>query len=384
MFHVLELERLWRIKHGLDPGFSILETRKPVVALGATEPLEGALMEFDFFRSLPKLSSELSLLTSNVDGKDGLGGIHTHAPHFTPTEMWKHLFTPSDSSSTTSESLLAHLPPNFKPSARPSHEEVLDFLRTNEPDTITIIAMGPLANLALAAAADPETFLRAKEVVVMGGAHYIEGNITPVAEFNSYSCAYSAARIYALTSPNPASTMPPCKTLPPYPVPLSKTLNLTVLPLDITTFHLLKLSTFNEIIGNLTERGSPLAQWVKQFLTATFEHISTLRVEQRPRDVDLSLHDPLCVWYVLTQDAGGWKMEQDIDVRVEVGGNWTRGMTVVDRRKKKIEEDLSKPVKIYDRGNWLHKGYGNRVRVAVDSPSRPTTGEEILRRIFKC
>jgi len=123
---------------------------------------------------------------------------------------------------------------------------------------------------------------------------------------------------------------------------------------------------------------------VRQFLAATFEHMSTLCVGQRPRDVDLSLHDPLCVWYVLTQEAGGWKIEQDMDVRVEVEGNWTRGMTVVDKRGKKIEEDLTKPVKIHDRGIWLHKGHGNRVRVAVDSPSRLTTGEDILKRIFKC
>ena len=293
-------------------------------------------------------------------------------------QMWRHLFTPSDS---PDESRLAHLPPNFKPSAIPSHKEILSILRDSDPDTVTIVALGPLTNLALAPHDDPETFMRAKEVVVMGGALKIEGNVTPVAEFNHYVCAYSAVRIYALTSLSSASTMPTYRELGRYP-PLSERLNLTTMPLDISTYHHLSFPTFDRFTRSLANHGSPLSKWVCHFVLAMFKHIAEVYEGNCKLDALFSLHDPLCVWYVLTSNSGKWRCQEEVDVRIEVEGQWTRGMCVVDRRNIKVEEDLEKPVKKGDCRVWFHKEMCNRVRVAIDSPDRDAFSAKVLRRIF--
>jgi hypothetical protein len=61
--------------------------------------------------------------------------------------------------------------------------------------------------------------------------------MTPLAEFNTYADSVAAARVFALTSPNPRTTLPPVlhgkHVLPAYPEKLSRQLKLKLFPLGM-------------------------------------------------------------------------------------------------------------------------------------------------------
>ena len=49
-------------------------------------------------------------------------------------------------------------PRHFVPSPRDAHLEILRVLKEEPEDTVTIVAVGPLTNVAMAATEDPDTF----------------------------------------------------------------------------------------------------------------------------------------------------------------------------------------------------------------------------------
>ncbi|KAF2771779.1 putative nucleoside hydrolase [Teratosphaeria nubilosa] len=416
LFHHVEKETAWRRQRGLPAGFESIQKSRPLVAVGPEHPLAEDILMADYFH-----------------GRDGLGGISESHPHLSIDDTWKTLFDETRDQGEHEKAELVQETTKgdalFKPSKDPAHQEILRLLRENETDTITIVAVGPLTNLALAAAEDPEAFLRVHEVVVMGGNVEEAGNvglqtslnprpnireppfrlikappgpirnllnernqITPVAEFNTYADTTAAARVYALTSPNPQTTMPPSPPvkegqhlphyLKSYPPKLSRPLKVTMFPVDITNKHLIKRDTYRQITEPLIASKSPLAEWIAAFMTATFKTVESLSAGVEGDAVGLQLHDPLCVWYCIAGHEAGWKLIKDEDIRVETSGQWTRGMCVIDKRSRKKREDKELGEIVGDKGNWLSSQAGNRVGRCVQTPSEETFGEYMLKRIF--
>ena len=63
---------------------------------------------------------------------------------------------------------------------------IIDSLRNAPEKTITLCPLGPLTNIATALQKAPDIAPRIQEIVLMGGAYFEVGNITPTAEFNIY------------------------------------------------------------------------------------------------------------------------------------------------------------------------------------------------------
>lgn len=123
-------------------GLAALFGRDLPVARGADGPLEGKRRRGD---------------ATHVHGDDGLGGLAKRLP--APTRA---------------------LDP------RPAHQLIVDLVN-ERPGEITLVAVGPFTNLALALRADPDIAAKVKQVVVMGGAFGLKGhggNVSPVAEAN--------------------------------------------------------------------------------------------------------------------------------------------------------------------------------------------------------
>lgn len=393
------------------------------------------------------------LISMVVDGRDGLGGIHESVchltatsggkqlttrkhPHLTPADAWKEMFVAAEKSNDLAQGVIVDELKKgdtiFTLSKTPAHLEILKLLRDNETDSITIVAIGPLTNLALAAAEDPETFLRVKEIVVMGGSIDEAGNvrpfphsksqhaneppfrlikqapsylrnmlsirnqITPTAEFNTFADSIAAARVYALTSPKPHTTMPPVPPAPTgekegnppppylasYPANLSRRLKVTLFPLDITEKHVLTRGDFKKALEPQMSAKSPLAEWTSAFMNATFDKVESLHPEVGGDAVGLQLHDPLCVWYCMSSSDPKWNITLDEDIRVETSGQWTRGMCVIDRRSRRRRDDDDEHEVPGDTDGWLTGGSGNRLSRCVASPGQDTFGKYLLQRVF--
>jgi len=223
--------------------------------------------------------------------------------------------------------------------------------------------------------------------------------MTPVAEFNTFADTISAARVYALTSPNPHTTMPPTPPTPSgqqatpnssepppylsaYPSKLSRRLKATLFPLDITSKHALTRGTFRAATAPLIAIQSPLATWTSAWLESTFRKVESLQDKLTGDDVGLELHDPLTVWYCIDQDNPKWELVEDEDLRVETSGQWTRGMCVVDQRSRRKRTDESLEEVSGDHGNWLSGGAGNRLRRCVGTPGSGAFAQTLLKSVF--
>jgi len=135
------------------------------------------------------------------------------------------------------------------------------------PGELTLIALGPLTNLALALRRDPQGMKLLRQVVIMGGAVRTKGNITPYAEFNIFVDPWAAQMVFRSGLP------------------------ILLVPLDVT--HQVRLTP--EIIA---QRVSPMQSSFARFVIEATRYDFTTRQFGRRFKV-FYLHDPLAVGAVV-------------------------------------------------------------------------------------
>ncbi len=221
---------------------------RPPVARGAEHPLARPLRT-----------------ASHVHGEDGLGGV---------------------SSLRDAQGRLRYPPNDPTPWPLGAVATILNLLG-EAPGQMTLIAIGPLTNLALALRRNPARFSRVREMIIMGGAVSVPGNVTPTAEFNFHVDPEAAREV------------------------LTSGLPVTLIPLDVTR-HVILPANAVRTLGKVGEVG--------QFIEA-FARVGLTFAQQVEREEGITLHDPLAVGAAIHEELFTFEpFSLDVETRGELAG----------------------------------------------------------------
>ncbi|WP_281955717.1 nucleoside hydrolase [Pseudophaeobacter arcticus] len=173
-------------------------------------------------------------------------------------------------------------------------EFIIDTLRREPAGTVTLCPLGPLSNIAAAFQAAPDIVDRVQEVVLMGGAYFEVGNVTPAAEFNIY------------VDPEAADIV------------LKSGIQITMMPLDVT--H--KALTTRPRIEALRALGNRAGSFTAEML----DFFERFDMEKYGSDGG-PLHDPCVIAYLIQPALFSGRQ---INVEIETQSELTLGMTVAD------------------------------------------------------
>lgn len=171
---------------------------------------------------------------------------------------------------------------------------IIETLRREAPGTVTLCPLGPLTNIATAFQRAPDIVARVQEVVLMGGAYFEVGNITPTAEFNIYVDPQAADIVFRSGVP------------------------LVVMPLDVTHKALVTAER-NDAFRAL---GTPVGIAVAE-MTEFFERFD----KEKYGSLGAPLHDPCVTAYLIRPELFSGR---HVNVEIETGSDLTLGMTVAD------------------------------------------------------
>ncbi|WP_106744567.1 nucleoside hydrolase [Yoonia maritima] len=184
--------------------------------------------------------------------------------------------------------------PKMSLQAQHAVDYIIDTLRAEPEGTVTLCPIGPLTNIATAFEKAPDIIPRVQEIVLMGGAYFEVGNITPAAEFNIYVDPEAAKIVFDSGVP------------------------LVVMPLDVTHKALTTKGRIDAFRAMGSKVGDMVAAWTDFFERFDMEKYGS---EGAP------LHDPCTIAYLIDPSLFTGRK---INVEIEVESELTLGMTVAD------------------------------------------------------
>ncbi|MDT9026668.1 nucleoside hydrolase [Rossellomorea yichunensis] len=167
------------------------------------------------------------------------------------------------------------------------------------PAELTIVGVGRCTSLAIAWLLSPDVMSLVKETYIMGGAFFVPGNVTKVAEANFYGDAVAADIV--------------CRNAP----------NLTVIPLNVTRLALITPAQVNFIHSRAK---TPLDQIIKPILDFYYEAYQQLE----PGIAGTPQHDLSAVMAAAAID-GLFTYEKRV-IRVQHEENYANGLSIADFR----------------------------------------------------
>jgi purine nucleosidase len=178
-----------------------------------------------------------------------------------------------------------------------SAAEQLVRLAREQPGELTLLALGPLTNIALAVLLEPDLPNLLRSVVVMGGAVTVPGNITPYADANFYHDPEAADLVLGAGFPD-----------------------LTLVGLDATE-QARAGAEWLSAVGELTGRKAAFANNLLDHYSAFYSNMFGT--------VSCTLHDPLAAALMLEPKMATYR---EMPLAIELNGTHTRGQVVSDQR----------------------------------------------------
>jgi purine nucleosidase len=178
----------------------------------------------------------------------------------------------------------------------PSEKVICDEVRA-APGEVTIVALGPLTNVARALARDPALVDMVGQIVIMGGTLDGPGNITPAAEFNIYCDPESARAVFRSSATK------------------------TLVPLDITS----QVTFDYDLLDKLPSETSRAGRFLRRIVPFLFRSY-----RQELGYESIRLNDAVALVAALHPEL----FEVELAAAdIELSGELTTGATVFDRRR---------------------------------------------------